>query len=136
MTLPISERDREFKNFKDRVDGNTERYVADEDSHTLLTSIANSLGAAVSTVVLIHNVSVPTSGVEVSYALPANVKSFFLKARGGEKVQLAFVSGESSTNFVTIPAGAVYTDDKYYSALTLYFQSNKNNTTIEIVTYV
>ena len=85
----------------------------------------------------IFNKSAPTANTEVSQLLSNNTKKFIIKVRSGNaKLQLAFVSTESSTNFITVPAGAVYEDDGLDFSGTVYFQTNKASQTVEIRCWV
>jgi hypothetical protein len=82
----------------------------------------------------IYNVSAPISGTEYSQALSTGTKKFLIRVRGNADLQLAFTNGDSSTTFITIPAGASYKEDSLnLSSLTLYFQCNKASQTVEIL---
>lgn len=87
------------------------------------------------TTATIYNVSATTAGTEYSQALPANCKYFLLRARTPAKIQLAYTSGATNTTYVTIPPYASFDDKQYYTTQTVYFQTNQNNTIIEIVAY-
>lgn len=82
---------------------------------------------------VIYNKSVPMAATEVSQALTSGTKRFTIRVRGIAKLQLAFVSGESGTNFLTIPVGTSYSEDSLDFSGTLYFQTNKAAQTVEIV---
>lgn len=136
--MPISknEQDRNHAAYRENpIDQGTDRRVSDLEAYGKLDAIANALGAATSTTPTIYNVSAVTAGTEYSQVLPSNTKSFVLKSRGNAKVQLSYTSGQSGTSFLTIPAGAVYTDENFYTSLTVYFQANKNGETIEIIAF-
>lgn len=98
-------------------------------------SINVNTSGATNTTTTILNVSVPLAGTEVSQLLPANTKGFVLRARGKGKLQIAFASGQSGTTFLTVPPGANYKDENFYSSQTLYFQSSKAGETVEIIAY-
>jgi hypothetical protein len=85
----------------------------------------------------VANVSMPTANVEVSYALPKGTKRFLFKLRSTTVAsQLAYVSGASGTTFVTVAAGASYTEEHLWAeAVTLYFQSGTATQTAEIVSW-
>lgn len=128
--------DRDKAAYKENAtDGGLDRRVTDVTSQEKLDAIANALGAATNTTATIINVAVATANTEVSQLLPTNTKSFILKARGNSKIQMSFISGDSGTTFVTIPKGAVYTDDKFYTSLTVYFQTSNGGETVEIIAY-
>jgi len=84
---------------------------------------------------LIFNLSAPTANTEVSQVLSVTVKRLMIRARSGNaKIQFSFVTGESGTKFITIPAGCTYeaTDLDLISA-TLFIQTDKSSQTIEIL---
>ena len=87
------------------------------------------------TTTVILNVPVALAGTEISQALPANTKGFVLRSRGNSRLQIAFSSGQSGTNYFTVPNGASYEDKNFYSSQTLYFQSSKAGETVEIIAY-
>lgn len=51
-----------------------------------------------------------SANTEVGYDLPANTEKFTVKLREQNvKLQIAWVSGEGNTNYITIPANSSYT---------------------------
>lgn len=84
----------------------------------------------------IYNVSVPLANTEVSQALSASVKRFTIRVRGESRLKLAFVSGQSGTNYITIPPGCTYTEDEINFTGTLYFQTVKASQIVEILEWV
>ncbi len=131
MALPKTQCDREHERF---VECNNEVAVrtklCQEPGETVNVSVNPSSTPT------IYNLSAPTSGVEVSQALTDNTKQLLVRVRGAS-MQIAFVSGQSGTNFITIPAGAsLFLKDLKTNSLTLYLQTNKNGQTIEIMEWV
>lgn len=93
----------------------------------------NILGASTPTIV---NINVALANTEQSYALPANTKRFFIQARGNAKIQLAFTSSQSGTNYITISPGSKYEEKSVQlSSTTLYFQLNKAGQEVEILSW-
>lgn len=84
----------------------------------------------------IYNVSVVLASTEYSQALNPQAKKFTIRVRGISKLQLAYSSGGSSTNFITIPPGASLTEENVDFAGTLYFQCNKAAQVVEIEEWV
>jgi hypothetical protein len=85
---------------------------------------------------LIINLSVPLADTEVSQAIADGTKRISIKARGNGKLRLAYVSGETTTNYLTIwPGNEEVLDIITTNGLTLYFQSSKASETIEIHTW-
>jgi hypothetical protein len=81
----------------------------------------------------IYNISITLANTEVSQVLTTNTKNFTVKVRGNSKLQIAFVSGESSTNFITVPPGAVFTSEGLNFSGTLYFQTTQPSQVVEIL---
>jgi hypothetical protein len=85
----------------------------------------------------IYNVLVSTANTEVSQVLPSNSKQFIIQVRNsGSRLQLAFISGASNTDYVTIPRGCSFQQSNIDTpSLTLYFQTNQSNQTVEILAW-
>lgn len=79
-----------------------------------------------------------TAATEASYNLPNFTVQFTIKVRSTTAtLQLAVVSGESGTTYITVPPGSggwTETIKGRAAALTLYFQSNET-TTAEIISW-
>jgi hypothetical protein len=74
-----------------------------------------------------------TASIEASQALTANLKSIIIRARGVAKLQVAFVSTESQTKYLTIPKKASLELNLIdFSAKTLYVTSDLT-TIVEIM---
>lgn len=87
----------------------------------------------------IENFDASLANNEYSYTLPANSKKFCIRARGFEaRVQLAYESGESDTNYFTVQRGCSYIENSVIieSGLTIYFQVDKPNTVVEILSWI
>jgi hypothetical protein len=84
----------------------------------------------------ITNVDAPVANTEYSLALSANLKSITIRSRLVSRVQFAFVSGESNVTYMTIPAGASFSQSNLtLSAATLYFQTNIDSNTLEVLEF-
>lgn len=81
----------------------------------------------------IYNLAIPTADTEVSQALNPNTKSVLIRARGITSLKVAFVSGESGTNYLTIPAGNTFIQENINFTGIIYLQSTKSNQVIEIL---
>lgn len=84
----------------------------------------------------IYNVEVTSANTEFFQVLNDSTKRFTIKARESAKLQLAYSFGDSGTTFVTIPRGAVYSEDNMSFSGTLYFQSDRAGVTVEIIEWV
>lgn len=82
----------------------------------------------------ILNVSMPVPGTEYNTVIAAFTKEFSIKSRDGGTIQFAYIAGDSGINYITVPAGSVFTKSNIYSSsgITLYFQCNKI-TTLEVM---
>ena len=71
----------------------------------------------------IANLTLTLAATEYSYDLPTNTKKAIIKARGANDVRIAFVSTDTNTTYVTIPAGGQFSFDMIYlRGQTLYAQ--------------
>jgi hypothetical protein len=83
----------------------------------------------------IANVAANAKNTEYSYTFPVSTKKYRIAARGSAKLKLAFNSGESATNFVTIHPGNSYEESGLNASVTVYFQSSKDSEVIEILSW-
>ena len=90
---------------------------------------------------VIYNVTLTTANTEVSRALPSGTRKFTIQSRDPTvDVKVAFVSGESGSNFITILGNAAWNEDFIHVpgdfTLTLYMQSTSTAAPIvEIVAW-
>jgi len=84
----------------------------------------------------IQNISISTKDTEVEIAIPVNTKKFMIRARKISRLKLAFVAGESDTNFVTIPLGGAWIEANQITATSIFIQSSIDNNEIEFLTYI
>jgi hypothetical protein len=79
------------------------------------------------------NTTIALKNTEVSINLPDDTKRYEISIRNSAKVQLAFVAGQTNTNFRTIFAGNDWNsgDIDIPNSTTIYVRSNKDNTIIE-----
>ena len=111
------------------------RAVIDEIAHEKLDAIISGVGGSTDTTVTLYNVTVATANSEESQVLPANTKYFIIRSRNKGKLRLAYTSGGTSTNYMTIPTGTSFDDMNFYTSIELFFQSNKPGDVIEIIAY-
>lgn len=86
----------------------------------------------------IYNLTLVNADTEYSQALSPFCISFIIKARQATAaIKLSFVSGQSGTVYITIPAGSSYELPASVSTkagiLTLYMQSPVAGTVVEIL---
>lgn len=85
----------------------------------------------------IFNVTALTAGQEYSQVLPNNTSQFFIRARNNAKLQISYAPGQTGTLFLTVTPGTIYeVDSVKLTGKTIYFQSTKDDTEVEIVTWV
>jgi hypothetical protein len=91
----------------------------------------------VSTPTVTNSTTPVTANTETSIALPAGTKKFKLRARGNAKLQLAYTATESGTTYWTVMPGACYFEELLDSgtSYTIYIQSNKASTVVELVSW-
>lgn len=86
----------------------------------------------------ITNTTIALANTEETFSLPAGTKRFLLKTRTPNvKMQLSYVSGQSGTTYLTILPGTYYLEDGVDAgaSLTLYIQSNKDSTVVELLSW-
>lgn len=83
----------------------------------------------------ITNVAVAVANTEQSISLGGTVRRMTIKARGTAMLQIAFEPTESATNFITVPVGAIFTEEFFEAPAQLYFQADKIDV-VEILTWV
>ena len=83
----------------------------------------------------IYNVNLTVAGTEYPQLLNNAVKKILIRVRdGGATLRLAFVSGNTSTVYVTIPRGANYFEENLdLSGVTIYLQSDVSAKVAEIL---
>jgi len=86
----------------------------------------------------IDNEILLTANTEYAVILPTNLRRYWIGVRGGRaKLRLAYESGETDTNYITIDMGNIY--DSYpinfLAGKTIYLQSSSNNIVVEIKTH-
>ena len=120
----------------------TELQVKDSSAVDLLTSIdskLDNLSIKSSQVPEIQNITINSANTEQSITLPQGCKQYTLRVRNNSaKLQLAFNAGQSNSSFLTIPRGCNYSQN--FVELTtayshLYIQSNKDNVTVECISW-
>lgn len=95
-----------------------------------------SMGA--SSAPTIYNLSMPLAATEYSQALSADTDKITVKIRNttgtAARAYIAFAPGATSTSWLTIPPGCVYSQDGLaLTGKTLYIQSNKPGQIAEIL---
>jgi len=87
---------------------------------------------------LIFNVPAPLAGTEYSQVIPDNTKALLVRVRDGNGVlQIAFVSGDSSLNYLTVGLGNnLSISGVDLVSKTLYFQVSKPGKVIEILAWL
>ena len=91
--------------------------------------------------IIIYNLTLTNANEEYSQAIASFAHKIEIKCRTFADMRLAYVSGESGTTYVTIPAGSGRTiaaaDGRPISGiLTLYLQSPSAGVVAEIEAYV
>jgi hypothetical protein len=115
-------------------------YIADKDSgNELKVNADGSINVVASTGSLtsptIYNSNITLANTEYSLTFPANTKQIMIKSRKGT-IQFSFISGQSGTNYITIPLGASYKEENLGASLTIYFRSSKANDVLESISWV
>lgn len=81
---------------------------------------------------IIYNLTLTSANTEYSQALPELITKLQIKCRTSSALKLGWNSGESATNYITIPADQTYWDDQIRASLTAYLQSSTAGVVAEI----
>ena len=84
----------------------------------------------------IKNTTMTTKDTEYSYALPAGTRAFSIKLEAiNTLLKIAFVEGESGTNYITLPYGETLKQNAKVGGSTIYFQSPTASQKAQITTW-
>jgi len=87
----------------------------------------------------IYNVTCTLANTEYFQALPVRTSRVQVQSRNNNDIKVAFVSGESGSNYFTVKGGMTYFDAEIMKSdgyMTLYFQSNVAGEIAEILAWV
>lgn len=126
-------RDNNQRSFRPDQNGDVARNIVGPQLDDIKTAIENIEGGKRTP--QIYNVTAVTAGTEYSQALNPNVRGFLIKTKEGPgTLQVAFVATESATNYVTVGSRSSYEESGLnVASLTLYFQSDVDNTDVQII---
>jgi hypothetical protein len=84
----------------------------------------------------INNTTITSANTEYSYTFPAGTRAFRIKLEAlNALLKVAFVSGESGTNYITIPYGDYMEMHAKVGGATIYFQSPSASQKAQIETW-
>lgn len=119
--------------------------ISDGTNTVTTTTIGADVGLDVNVINLpspasspvIQNVSLPLAGSQYSVVLASTTKRYTLKLRGDAKLQIAFITGQTGTNYITISPGSAYFEENLQltGSLTIYMQASKNNQVLEVLSW-
>lgn len=86
---------------------------------------------------IVSNVPLTVASTEVDILLPNDCKKFFIRLRDSKAyLQLAYISGESGIEYLTINPGCFFSDSQLsVSGLHIYLQSPSASQIVELVTW-
>lgn len=85
---------------------------------------------------LISNLSISLANTEYQFNFQLNTKKFIIRSRSPAKLQFAFVSGNSSINYFTIPIGCSFTEEGVQLQNKSLFVQSNNATILEILEWI
>jgi hypothetical protein len=135
MAIPCNTLDLENKKFVECPTGSGQVSVRTKICQDTGETLKVEFGTS-DTTPTISNPTLTTATTEQSIALQNGLKQLIVRVQSpiNARLQYAFISGESGTNFMTIPAGtSLSLKDVNFNSKTLYIQSDKNNTVVEIL---
>lgn len=132
----MSLRDRQNNSHRDAGGGLTNLGVEINNTAPIEITGNITVGADPITTPTIYNVSVTLANTEYSQALPADTRNFMIKCREfGVTLNLAFVAGQSSTNYIQFTGSNFVMEDSELNGITLYFQADTAGVTAEILVW-
>ena len=112
-----------------RTDGQQINPATEEKQQQILEAVAQTP--------TIYNVDMTTANTEYSQALPANTRKLDIKLRvQNALLKIAFVEGESGTNYIQISYGSsLHLENVKLNNIIVYFQSPSNSQVCEILAW-
>lgn len=86
----------------------------------------------------ISNVSMPLAATEYAVTIPAGARQYLIRTRSGKEFQIAYILGDSGTNYFTVPRNCFYaeSDISLISAKTLYLQVAAAAQVLEVLVWI
>jgi len=99
-----------------------------------MAGISSSLTTVPVTDIKISNLTIPLANTEVAFTLSASSKGFEIAARGNSRLKIAFVMGDTSLVYKTVPRSSSWelTGFNFVNKL-MYIQSDIPGEIVEIV---
>jgi len=129
---------------QDRVKAGYKISPKDPDATTKRVCVENpandpvnvTFSGLISTNAKIYNLALPTANNEESINVSNDSKQFLIRLRGIAELRFGTVSGETASNYFTIPKGATLTFDSVdFDSKQLFFRSDKAGQTVEIIEF-
>jgi hypothetical protein len=98
--------------------------------------VKDESGGTIPFIPVISNVSIPLQNVEIEIDLPEDCKYFILKARKSSRLRLSYVAGGTNIEWMTIPRGGYWIEEKRLQGKNVYIQSNIDDNLIEVIAYI
>ena len=127
-----SAKDHNYFAFK-RIDSDTSARVVCGDPAATPIPVTITSGGSGTNAPTITNVAV-TATVETSHTFASSAVKYLIRHRGRGDIQIAFVSGQSGTNYFTVPRHTTLSEENIVmgASQTIYFQSDVTGT-VEIL---
>ena len=85
--------------------------------------------------VIVNQTSPLLANTEFAVALPVGTQQFRLKSRKITRIKIAYVLGETVTNYYTLPLGADFYENFIGSVGIIYLSCDKPSQDIELIAY-
>jgi len=103
-----------------RVIDNVTRFETEKDVDLLVSG-----GASLATEIKITNLDITTANTEFNLVLQANLKQLIIRNRSRAEMKIAFIVGESGSNYSSIPIGTTLSlTDINFNDKILYVQAS------------
>jgi len=83
----------------------------------------------------VASLTLTLANTEYGYKLPVGTTAFTIQARTSADVKMATTALASGTTYMTVKAGASYSQDSLTTEANLYFQTASAGTVMEIISW-
>lgn len=80
----------------------------------------------------VSNILMVNENTEYGIKLHINCRRVTLRAREPVSIKIAFELGKSGTDYLHLASGETWTEEEIYGDISIYFQCEVPNTTVEI----
>ena len=122
--------DVQKQSYRQAIEGETKQAVQVENTTPIPISGTFTFAGLLSA--KITNFVVASASTEEEHQLTANTRRLLMRSRNGSEMRVAFVSGDTSTKYLTVKRGTVYSEDGLDFSGKVFFQTTLTDV-VEII---